>query len=288
MSYFCRFISSFNYFKLAHLIMLIVFFTISGNICANQSIKMDSLLKVRNQYEKDILNYISENKDIQEAHIRPLLDSLNKADNLIVLEIKQLDESLNMKIRNIDSIQNQLANKENDIKVLYQFLNYLLFGLVLFVIMFFVLLTVYLVKKQKYAGLGGEIMKLKHYSEKYRLEVEKGKEEMAHLVEKNQALSREMFSIEKSIQEHVKIDSNKVKTPDKEIIELRAMLSVLQARNQKMEEQQARQSEIIVLPEEKSLVAALEKERLLHEHVREELLRLRQEYHDLKQKAGIE
>lgn len=288
MSYFCSFICRFNHFRVAHLLMLMVFFTISGSISASQSLKMDSLLKVRNQHEKDILNYISENKDIQEAHIRPLLDSLNKADNLIVLEIKQIDENLNMKIRNIESIQNQLANKENDIKVLYRFLNYLLFGLVLFVIMFFVLLTIYLVKKQKYAGLGGEIMKLKHYSEKYRLEVEKGKEEMAYLIEKNKTLSREMFSIEKSIQEQVKNDTSIVKAPDSEIIELRAMLSVLQARNQKMEELQARQSEVKVLPEEKSLVAALEKERLLHEHVREELLRLRQEYHDLKQKAGIE
>jgi len=288
MAYFFRFMSSFNQFKVHHLLMLIFFLAISGGLCAGQSLKMDSLLKVRERYEKDILYFITENKDIQEAQFRPLVDSLITANKHIALEIRQLNENLNIKNRNIESYQNQLLSKENDVSVLYRFLNYLLFGLVFFVIMFFVLLTVYLVKKQKYAGLGREIMKLKHYSEKYKQEVEKGKEDMAYLIEKNKNLSREMFSIEKSIQEQVKNEPSTIKAPESEIIELRAMISVLQARNQKMEELHARQSEVRVFPEEKSLVAALEKERLLHEHVREELLRLRQEYHDLKQKAGIE
>lgn len=264
--------------------LIMLFFLTSGNAQTNP--EKDSLLVNRNQLLNEYQEF-RQNQLLQDSAFL-LTDSLIGIDTQLLTEYSKVEEMLSEHQWRLESAQTQLQRRETDFKIMESFLVYLLFTVCLFVILFFVVLTIYLVKSKKFKGLGKEISKLRQQTEQYKQEGVKSKAEIEQLKEKNKAISREMFLLEKSLQEQGAPQMVVKPANESELLELKAMLTVLEARNARLEKDLSQANKGMGTYNERMLAEALEKEKQLHERVREELIHLRQQYYELKNKAGIE
>jgi len=251
--------------------------------------KVDSLLEKRNQLFLHYQDFRQTDETVvKQDSMFYWVDSILEADNSLLSELSLAIERLNEQEWKLNSAQARLETRESDFRIMESFLIYLLFGSCFFVIMFFVVLTVYLVKTKTYKGLGKEIQKLRQTAENYKQEGLKSKTEIEQLKEKNKAISREMFLLEKSLQEQTVVQPLIRPANESELLELKAMLTVLESRNARLEKELIMAQKGEGSNNERILAEALEKEKALHERVREELMHLRQQYYELKTKAGME